>query len=119
MTVSNSAAKTLDDNKQLLASAAIFEAGRIGNNKLAKLLSEKIPAPMNALIQTPIGHLILANVLKMAGEQFRPGDETVERLTNGMVVAAYTAMIQSFDLEGLIDELLSDRTVKSALKKTE
>ena len=109
--------KVLDDNKSLLATAAVFETGRIANNKLSQLAAAQLPAPMNVLAATPIGQLVLANVVKMASEQFRPGDTNLERLTNGMVVAAYTQLIQSFDIEGILDSLLEDRGIKSALKK--
>lgn len=117
MSVTATATKALEDNKKLLATAAIFETGRIGNNKLGALLADKLPAPMNMLVQTPIGHVIIANILKMAGEQFRPDDEMVKRLTNGMVVAGYTELLQSLDIEGLIDDLMGDRGIKSLLKK--
>lgn len=116
-TVTQTAAKTLADNKDLFTTAAIFETGRIGNAKLGKLLGEKLPAPMNMLAQTPLGHLALANILKMVGDQVRPGDPMVERLTNGMVVAAYSELLQSFNLEEILDELLGDRGVAAALKK--
>ncbi len=109
--------KVLDDNKSLLATAAIFETGRIANNKLAQLVGGQLPQPAGMLAQTPIGQLVLANVVKLAGEQFRPGDETIARLTNGMVVAAYTQLIQQFDIESILDELMGDRGIKAALKK--
>lgn len=115
--VTQTATKALTDNKDLFVTAAIFETGRIGNVKLGKLLGEKLPAPMNMLAQTPLGHLALANLLKIVGEQVRPGDQMVERLTNGMVVAAYTELLQSFNIEEILDELLGDRSVASALKK--
>lgn len=115
MTVS--ASTVLKDNKDMLATAAIFETGRIANAKLGKLVGGHLPQPMGMIAQTPIGQLVLANVIKMAGEQFRPGDKMVARLTNGMVVSAYTQLIQQFDIEGLIDSLMDDRSVKAALKK--
>lgn len=119
MSVAKTATKTLNDNKALLGTAAIFETGRIANKKLGELAAKQLPAPASVLATTPLGQLVLANVIKIAGEQFRPGDAAVERLTNGMVVAAYTQLIQQFDVEGLIDDLMSDRSIKAALKKQE
>lgn len=111
MTIAAIASKALDDNKTLLASAAVFEAGRIANNKLADLVGTQLPAPLNLLANTPVGHLVLANILKAAGDQFRPGNEMLQRLANGMVVSAYTEVIQSFNLEGIIDQLINDRSL--------
>lgn len=117
--VTKTAAKALEDNKQLLTTAAIVEAGRIANNKIAKLAGEHLPAPANLLLATPFGQLILANLVKLAGDQFKPGDQMIERLTNGMVVAAYGDLIQQFDFEGIIDQLIGDKGVKAALKRAE
>ena len=111
------AAKVLSDQKALLASAAVLETGKIANKQLSKLAAEHLPVPVNMLAGTPFGQLILANVLKLAAEQFRPGDEMVERLVNGMCVAAYSEVIGTLDLEGLIDGLLSNASVKRGLKR--
>lgn len=117
--VTQTATKVLGDNKQLLTTAAIVEAGRIANNKLAKIAGEHLPSPANLLLATPIGQLVLANLVKLAGDQFKPGDQVIERLTNGMVVAAYGELIQQFDLEGIIDQLIGDKGIKAALKRAD
>ena len=110
-------AKAVESNKELLATAALFETGRIANNKLAELVADKLPAPFNMFVQTPLGQLALANLLVLAGEHFRPGNELVTRITNAMVVQAYTGIIQSFNVEGIIDDLLGDKGVLAALNK--
>lgn len=117
MSVGSIASKALTDNKQLMASAAVFETGRIANKKLTDLLSKQLPPPFNVLVGTPIGQLIVANLVKIAAEQVRPGDDLVERLTNGMIVSSYTELFQSFNIEGVIDDLLGDKAVKAALGK--
>lgn len=117
MSVGSIASKALSDNKQLMASAAVFETGRIANKKLTDLLSKQLPPPLNMLVGTPIGQLIVANLVKIAAEQVRPGDDLVERLTNGMIVSSYTELFQSFNIEGVIDDLLGDKGVKAALTK--
>lgn len=117
MSVGSIASKALSDNKQLMASAAVFETGRIANKKLTDLLSKQLPPPLNMLVGTPIGQLIVANLVKIAAEQVRPDDALVERLTNGMIVSSYTELFQSFNIEGVIDDLLGDKAVKAALGK--
>lgn len=117
MSVGSIASKAMTDNKQLMASAAVFETGRIANKKLTDLLSKQLPPPLNMLVGTPIGQLIVANLVKIAAEQVRPDDALVERLTNGMIVSSYTELFQSFNIEGVIDDLLGDKAVKAALGK--
>lgn len=119
MSVGSIASKALSDNKQLMASAAVFETGRIANKKLTDLLAKQLPPPLNMLVGTPIGQLIVANLVKIAAEQVRPDDALVERLTNGMIVSSYTELFQSFNIEGVIDDLLGDKGIKAALTKQE
>lgn len=111
-------AQKLEQQKQLLATAALMEAGRIANNKLSEIAIAKLPAPLNMLAGTPVGHLVLANILQMAAEQFRPNDELVKRMTNAMVVTAYTSIIQSFNVEDIFNELLGDKNVAKAVAAT-
>lgn len=117
MSVGSIASKALSDNKQLMASAAVFETGRIANKKLTELLAKQLPPPLNMLVGTPIGQLIVANLVKIAAEQVRPDDAMVDRLTNGMIVSSYTELFQSFNIEGVIDDLLGDKAIKAALTK--
>lgn len=119
MSVAQTATKVLEDNKQLLVTAALFEAGRIANNKLTELVGEHLPSPLNLFAQTAFGQVILANVVKMIAEQVRPGDPMIERLTNGMAVAAWTEMIQQLPIEEFLDQILGNRTVASKLKQAE
>ena len=118
MTVATKAAQKLEQQKQLLATAALMEAGRIANNKLADIAVSKLPAPLNMLAGTPVGVLVLANVLQMAAEQFRPGDDLVKRMTNAMVVSAYTGIIQSFNVEDIFNELIGDKSIAKAVAAT-
>lgn len=115
MTAPSKTAQKLEQQKQLLATAALMEAGRIANNKLSDIAVAKLPPPLNMLAGTPVGHLVLANILQLAAEQFRPGDELVKRMTNAMVVNAYAGIIQSFNIEDIINELIGDKTVAKAV----
>lgn len=117
MTIGSILSKAATDNKQLAASAAVFETGRIANKKLTELLGKQLPPPLNMLVGTPIGQLIVANLVKIAAEQVRPGDDLIDRLTNGMIVSSYTEVFQSFNIEGVLDDLLGDKGVKAALTK--
>lgn len=109
--------KAVETNKKAATSAAIFETGRIANNALAKMVAPKLPVLVRGYLMTPLGKLLLANAVKMAFDQFRPDNATAQRLANGMIVAAYSEVIATFNIEDLLDELLGDSKVLKALAK--
>lgn len=104
-------------NLSLATSAATLEAGRIAISLVAKKSKTKMPILVGAYLDTPIGKLVLANLAQMAQQHFRPEDSRLETLTNAMIVSSYQEFIQSFDIEGFLDELLSDSKIKAAMKK--
>lgn len=103
-------------NIDLGASAAFLEAGRIANNQLSSIASKKLPIMVRAYADTALGRLLLANVALMARDHFRPNDERLGKLVNAMTVSAYQEVLQNFDVEQMIDDLVANSTIKKALK---
>ena len=103
-------------NVDLGTSAAFLEAGRIANNQLSSIAGKKLPIMVRAYADTALGRLILANIALLAQEHFRPDDEKLKKLANAMTVSAYQEVLQQFDIEQFIDDLLSNATIKKALK---
>lgn len=60
--------------------------------------------------------LLLANIAMAAAEHFRPGDQRLDRLTKAMAVTAYQEVLQQFDIEQMIEDLISNKTIAKALK---
>ncbi len=108
--------KVLDVNKQTAVSAAFMEAGRIANNQAAKFISGKAPLVARGYVQTPIGKLVIANMANMAVEKFRPDDRRLNKLTKAMMVSAYQEALAEFDIEEMIENMLSNSSIKKALK---
>lgn len=113
--VSNIVSKNVD----LGTSAAFLEAGRIANKQLSGVAGKKLPIMVRAYADTPLGRLILANIALLAQEHFRPDDTRLQKLANAMTVSAYQEVLQQFDIEQFIDDLLSNATIKKALKTVE
>lgn len=113
--VSNIVQKNVD----LGTSAAFLEAGRIANNQLSSLAGKKLPIMVRAYTDTALGRLILANIALLAQEHFRPDDTRLQKLANAMTVSAYQEVLQQFDVESFIDDLLSNNTIKKALKQVD
>lgn len=106
----------IDLNKSAAASAAYSEAGRLANRKAKEVLAKKAPLMVRGYVDTPVGGLVIANLAVLAQQHFRPEDARLRRLVRAMQVQAYAELIQSFDVESFIDDLLSNATVKKALK---
>lgn len=106
----------LEQNINLGTSAAFLEAGRIANNQLSSIAGKKLPIMVRAYADTPMGRLLLANVALMAREHFRPNDERLSKLCNAMAVSAYQEVLQSFDIEQMIEDLVENKTIAKALK---
>ena len=104
-------------NKQAAVSAAVFETGRLANKKIIDLVKNHIPASLINYMDTPLGKLALANAVLIAVQQFKPDSKNLEKIANGMVVAAYQELIQQYDIQGMLETLSSDTKINNAIKK--
>lgn len=107
--------KIVATNKTVAITAAYMEAGRIANNQVAKIVAAKAPLMVKGYVDTPVGKLVLANLTSMAVEQFRPTDFKLKKVSNAMMSAAYQELIQTVDIEGMLNELTSSEGIKNAL----
>ena len=111
--------QVIANNMQLGTSAAFLEAGRIANNQISSVAASKLPMLMRGYAATPLGRLIIANIAALAAEHFRADDKRLKRLTNAMTVSAYQELLQTLDIEQFIEDLVSNSTIKKALKTFE
>lgn len=107
--------KLLDRNQTLATTAAFLEAGRIANGQATKLALKHLPLMARGYADTPAGRLLLANAASVAAGKLRPTDSRLSKLTDAMITSAYQELIQTFDIEKMIDEMLSNDTIKKAL----
>jgi hypothetical protein len=109
--------KTLLDNKSAVRQASYLEAGRIANRQAAKLAAKAAPDMVAPFINTPLGKLLIANAVNIAISELRPTDAMLRQLGMSMITSAYTDVIATFDLDGLIDKLTGSPEIKKALSK--
>jgi hypothetical protein len=107
----------VEQNISLGTSAAFLEAGRIANNQLSAIAGKKLPIMLRGYADTALGRLLLANIALMARDHFRPNDERLGKLVKAMAVSAYQEVLQNFDIEAMIDDMISNSTIKRALSK--
>lgn len=107
--------KMIAANKTIAVTGAYMEAGRVANNQVAKLVSAKAPLMVRGYVDTPMGKVVLANLTMMAIDQFRPNDAKLKKVANAMGAVAYQELIQTLDIEGMLNELTSSEGIKAAL----
>lgn len=107
--------KMIAANKTIAVTGAYMEAGRVANNQVAKLVSAKAPMMVRGYVDTPMGKVVLANLTMMAVDQFRPNDAKLKKVANAMGAVAYQELIQTLDIEGMLNELTSSDGIKAAL----
>ena len=107
----------IETNKNSASSAAYMEAGYIANKQLGKVLGKQLPMMVRGYADTPLGHLVLANLALLAIDHFRPDQRQLRRLTQAMQVQAYQELLKELDIDGMIDDLLENGSIKRALSK--
>lgn len=105
----------VEKNKQTATSAGFMEAGRIANNQIVKLATPHLPILARGYLNTPIGKLVVANLAQLGASKFRPGDQRLAKLTSAMMVQSWQEVFNDFDIEGMIEQLLSNSAIKKAL----
>lgn len=107
----------IEINKTSATSAAYMEAGHIANKQLGKVMSKQLPMMVRGYADTPLGHLIMANLAVLAIDHFRPDQRQLRRLAQAMQVQAYQELLKELDIDGMIDDLLDNGGIKRALAK--
>lgn len=102
-------------NKTIAVTAAYMEAGRIANNQITKIVAAKAPLMVKGYVDTPLGKVVLANLMMLAVDQFRPSDLKLKKVASSMGAVAYQELIQTIDIESMLDELTSSEGIKKAL----
>ena len=104
-----------NDNMDAAKTAAILTAGNVANTQLVKLVASKSPMVVRGYVNTPIGKLVIANIAPQVMKHMRPDDTRLSALTEGMVVSAYQEIINTIDIDSLLEEFLNQAQIKKAL----
>lgn len=117
VSLSTKATDFINANKSAAATAGYLEAGRIANKKVTQLAAKQLPLMARGYADTALGRLVVANLAAVAAAQLRPQDPTLRKLTDAMTVAAYQEVIQTIDIEGMLDGLLGTPEIARAVNK--
>lgn len=93
-------------NKTAAQNAAKIEAGTIAINKLASLLAPKMPFGTSGYLKTPLGKVVLANVVNFAIQQYAANNPKAKVIGEAVMDAAALELVQSFNVGAMIDDLI-------------
>lgn len=93
-------------NKSAVVNAAKLEAGKIALTQITKVAAKKAPFMIKGYIDTPIGRVVIANLLSVAVDQYAPNNQKAKAVAGAAMEAAMLEMVQSFNIAEMIDEMV-------------
>lgn len=93
-------------NKSAVVNAAKLEAGKIALTQITKVAAKKAPFMIKGYIDTPIGRVVIANLLSVAVDQYAPSNPKAKAVAGAAMEAAMLEMVQSFNIAEMIDEMV-------------
>lgn len=93
-------------NKSAAQTAVRIEAGNIALDKLAKLISPRMPFGTAGYIKTPLGKVVMANLISFAIQQYAANNPKAKLISEAVMEAAALELVQSFNIGAMIDDLV-------------
>lgn len=113
---------TANKNVQSVAYATQIKLGQFANKSAVKFIKGKVPMMARGYVETPLGSLVVANLVQVAVNQFAPDNKKAVVVADAMLNAA---MLEAADLinidaivESVFDHLPKDQ-VDALLKQSE
>ena len=106
-------------NKSAAVNAAKLEAGKIALTQITKVAAKKAPFMIKGYIDTPIGRVVIANLLSVAVDQYAPSNQKAKAVAGAAMEAAMLEMVQSFNIAEMIDEMVKGIDISTFTTSTE
>lgn len=106
-------------NKSAAVNAAKLEAGKIALTQITKVAAKKAPFMIKGYIDTPIGRVVIANLLSVAVDQYAPSNQKAKAVASAAMEAAMLEMVQSFNIAEMIDEMVKGIDISTFTNNTE
>lgn len=106
-------------NKSAVVNAAKLEAGKIALTQITKVAAKKAPFMIKGYIDTPIGRVVIANLLSVAVDQYAPSNQKAKAVASAAMEAAMLEMVQSFNIAEMIDEMVKGIDISTFTVNTE
>lgn len=106
-------------NKSAVVNAAKLEAGKIALTQITKVAAKKAPFMIKGYIDTPVGRVVIANLLSVAVDQYAPSNQKAKAVAGAAMEAAMLEMVQSFNIAEMIDEMVKGIDISTFTTNTE
>ena len=106
-------------NKSAVVNAAKLEAGKIALTQITKVAAKKAPFMIKGYIDTPVGRVVIANLLSVAVDQYAPSNQKAKAVAGAAMEAAMLEMVQSFNIAEMIDEMVKGIDISTFTNNTE
>lgn len=106
-------------NKSAVVNAAKLEAGKIALTQITKVAAKKAPFMIKGYIDTPVGRVVIANLLSVAVDQYAPTNQKAKAVASAAMEAAMLEMVQSFNIAEMIDEMVKGIDISTFTTNTE
>lgn len=105
------------------AAAAVLTAevtaGNIINDRLAKIVKPRLPALVRGYADEPLMKAVISNAVAAGLIHFMPTNDKAMRAADAMIKSAMLEFGASFDIEGMVDELLDGLDLSSLSNPSE
>ena len=100
--------KMLEVNKASAVHTAKVELGKSANKLVLAKVTPQLPRYVRGYADSPLAELVIANVVAGLLMQFAPDNDKAKILSEAMIAAGAQVAIESFDIPGIINELLAN-----------
>lgn len=114
--VTKIATETVEINKEAMVLAAKLEVGKVATAQLRKVVKPKLPMMVRGYADSPLFDIVLANAVGVALREYASENKKAQIVSEAMIQSAAVEMMSSFDLNGMIDEMLENVDVSKIVK---
>ena len=96
--------------------AAKLEVGKVATAQLKKVVKPNLPMLVRGYADSPFFDIVLANAVGVALREYASENEKAQIVAEAMIQSAAIEMMSSFDLNGMIDDMLENVDVSKIIK---
>lgn len=115
------AQSALDQNKQAAVIVAKIQSGnaaiQIVTNRIAEIVPDQYREMFTAYSATPIGKILIANLLSVLQAQFAQNSDKAAFITEGAVISAMNDIAQALPLQKMVVDLFSGIQVPNLVEQ--
>jgi hypothetical protein len=109
--------KVVNNNVSAAQRGAMLSAGKTLNNFVRNKVADNLPRKYRGLLKYPVANVVVANIASFAVQNFAASNEKANMATQAMMEAAMAEFFDSFNLEKIISDVLSEANLDTMFKE--